>query len=70
MNDDEQYSDAQEGNEVMSEEESVVISDPRGLALPDDVLPETLFIYPSQVVLFFLLRCSLSWWMLNNGKTH
>ena len=53
MNDDEQYSDAQEGNEVISEEESVVISDPRGLALPDDVLPDTLFILPISSRPFF-----------------
>ena len=53
MNDDEQYSDAPEENDTMAEDESVVISDPKGLALPDDVLPDTLFVLPVSSRPFF-----------------
>jgi ATP-dependent Lon protease len=53
MNDDEQYPDFKEDDNVMDEEESVVISDPKGLALPDDVLPDTLFILPLSSRPFF-----------------
>ncbi|MBD5769789.1 endopeptidase La [Marinomonas colpomeniae] len=51
MNDDEQYIDIENDEGVMPEEG--VISDPKGLALPDDVLPETLFILPLSSRPFF-----------------
>ncbi|QRV25782.1 endopeptidase La [Marinomonas foliarum] len=53
MNDDEQYLDEQEVNDVMDGVEDIEISDPKGLALPDDVLPETLFILPISSRPFF-----------------
>lgn len=47
------FLDNQDDNDVMAEEESVVISDPKALALPDDVLPETLYILPISSRPFF-----------------
>ena len=52
MNDDEQYTDTQDEGALISEEEHI-ISDPKALALPDDVLPETLFILPLSSRPFF-----------------
>ncbi|RBO78477.1 endopeptidase La [Marinomonas aquiplantarum] len=47
------FLDNQEDNDVMADDESVVISDPKALALPDDVLPETLYILPISSRPFF-----------------
>ncbi|AEF53821.1 endopeptidase La [Marinomonas posidonica] len=52
MTDDEHYID-QHDDDILSEEESVVISDPKALALPDDVLPDTLYILPISSRPFF-----------------
>lgn len=51
MSDDEKYLDQSEDNVVESDE--VSISDPRGLALPDDVLPDILHILPVSSRPFF-----------------
>ncbi|MCV2401436.1 endopeptidase La [Marinomonas sp. C2222] len=53
MSNDEQYFNEQEEADVIAEDESVVIDDPKGLALPDDVLPDTLFILPISSRPFF-----------------
>ncbi|WP_394182309.1 endopeptidase La [Marinomonas posidonica] len=50
---DDDFLDNQEDNDVMADDESVVISDPKALALPDDVLPETLYILPISSRPFF-----------------
>lgn len=46
MIDDEQYLEIQEDDSVGQEDDSIVVSDPKALALPDDVLPDTLFVLP------------------------
>ena len=51
MSDDEKYLDPSEGDVVETDE--VSISDPRSLALPDDVLPDTLYILPVSSRPFF-----------------
>ena len=51
MSDDEKYLDPSEDNVVDTDE--VSISDPRALALPDDVLPDTLYILPVSSRPFF-----------------
>ena len=51
MSDDEKYLEQPEGDVVDTEE--VSISDPRALALPDDVLPDTLYILPVSSRPFF-----------------
>ena len=51
MSDDEKYLEQPEGDVVDAEE--VSISDPRALALPDDVLPDTLYILPVSSRPFF-----------------
>ncbi|WP_417504509.1 endopeptidase La [Marinomonas gallaica] len=51
MSDDEKYFDPSESNLVENDE--VSISDPRALALPDDVLPEILYILPVSSRPFF-----------------
>ncbi|KZN12966.1 endopeptidase La [Marinomonas sp. TW1] len=50
---DDDFLDNQEDNDVIADDESVVISDPKALALPDDVLPETLYILPISSRPFF-----------------
>ena len=51
MSDDDKYLEQPEGDVVDAEE--VSISDPRALALPDDVLPDTLYILPVSSRPFF-----------------
>ncbi|MCB5160881.1 endopeptidase La [Marinomonas algarum] len=58
MSDDELYLDEQtmqeqDDDSVVEEDNEVVISDPKGLALPDDVLPDTLYILPISSRPFF-----------------
>ena len=52
MSDDEQYSSVEE-NDLVTEDDEVVVNDPKGLALPDDVLPETLYVLPISSRPFF-----------------
>ncbi len=53
MSNDEQNPDRQDERAMEQEGDGVVISDPRVLALPDDVLPDTLFILPISSRPFF-----------------
>lgn len=53
MQDDEQYLDIQESDLLVEEDESIVVADPKGLALPDDVLPDTLYVLPVSSRPFF-----------------
>ncbi len=52
MKNDDTYLD-KENDDFIEEETEVVISDPRALALPDDVLPDTLYILPISSRPFF-----------------
>jgi len=53
MSNDEQYPDQHDESLMDDTNEEVVISDPRALALPDDVLPDTLYILPISSRPFF-----------------
>ncbi len=53
MNNDDQYPDVEDEQITDVEEDSVAINDPRGLALPDDVLPDTLYLLPISSRPFF-----------------
>lgn len=52
MSNDEQYPDIQD-EQLIDVDEEIKISDPRELALPDDVLPDTLYILPISSRPFF-----------------
>lgn len=53
MSNDEQYLDQHDETLMEDSSDDVVISDPRALALPDDVLPDTLYILPISSRPFF-----------------